>query len=188
VAGWPCGRVAGPCTSITFMLDAHGPSPASIGIEVVRPLAGLGPWHPSTTLNPRPPTFRSSTHYPAPATPPCVHRLVFSQSSGVTWPSGNRGRAGLKEGRALMAVNVQCPGCFSAVSVPQEKLGGKVKCRTCGHVFVAKGGESSSGAKGARSGGKGSSGRSKRSKAGSSNQLGSRRDCVERRRSAEGAA
>lgn len=71
-----------------------------------------------------------------------------------------------------MAVNVQCPGCFSAVSVPQEKLGGKVKCRTCGHAFVAKGGKSSSGAKGARSGGKGSSGRSKRSKAGSSNQLG----------------
>ena len=71
-----------------------------------------------------------------------------------------------------MAVNVQCPGCFSAVSVPQEKLGGKVKCRTCGQVFVAKGGESSAGAKGTRSGGKGSSGRSKKSKPGSSNQLG----------------
>lgn len=71
-----------------------------------------------------------------------------------------------------MAVNVQCPGCFSGASVPQEKLGGKVKCRTCGQVFVAKGGESSASAKGTRSGGKGSSGRSKKSKSGSSNPLG----------------
>lgn len=61
-----------------------------------------------------------------------------------------------------MAVSVQCPGCFSTMQVAEEKLGAKVKCRTCSEVFVARGGGSGKGT------GKKQPSRSKKSKKGSS--------------------
>jgi hypothetical protein len=54
-----------------------------------------------------------------------------------------------------MAVSVRCPACDSAVQVPDQKIGQKVKCRACAEVFVAK-----------KPGG-----RSKKSKGGSSSML-----------------
>ena len=40
-----------------------------------------------------------------------------------------------------MPVTVECPGCFETRKVPEAKLGSKLKCPTCGKVFVAQGSE-----------------------------------------------
>jgi len=37
-----------------------------------------------------------------------------------------------------MAVDIQCPECDNPLKVPENILGKKIKCKECGHAFVAK--------------------------------------------------